>query len=285
MDTSSIFKNDLLELCGKKFYYSVREVDGPLDVFKPHAHNHYELYYLTRGRRNYFVANNIFTICTGDIILIPPGIIHKTTSVSSYGHKRILLNFVEEYFPKNIEEDISNLFSDYHISIPETKADEVDYIFKKLENEYNNTDEYSSEAIKNIMSELFIKLLRISKETINIKNKTGKYESKIKNTLELLKKDISANITVDYAAEVSGLSKSHFEKLFKELTGFTFIDYLNMQRLLKSQKLLAKTSKSITDIAFECGFNSSNYFTTVFKKYSGLTPLKFRKKENENIKL
>ena len=285
MDTSSIFKNDLLELCGKKFYYSVREVDGPLDVFKPHAHNHYELYYLTRGRRNYFVANNIFTICTGDIILIPPEIIHKTTSVSSYGHKRILLNFVEEYFPKNIEEDISNLFSDYHISIPETKADEVDYIFKKLENEYNNTDEYSSEAIKNIMSELFIKLLRISKETINIKNKTGKYESKIKNTLELLKKDISANITVDYAAEVSGLSKSHFEKLFKELTGFTFIDYLNMQRLLKSQKLLAKTSKSITDIAFECGFNSSNYFTTVFKKYSGLTPLKFRKKENENIKL
>ena len=53
-------------------------------------------------------------------------------------------------------------------------------------------------------------------------------------------------------------------------------DYLQRLRLESARSLLAETSRSVTDIAFEVGFNSSQYFSTVFLQYTGLTPSGFR---------
>ena len=69
MKTSSVFTNDMLELGEKEFYYSRRMVNGPFDVFKTHAHNRSELYFLLSGKRNYSSSyhpqNNLsFTIRT-----------------------------------------------------------------------------------------------------------------------------------------------------------------------------------------------------------------------------
>ena len=277
MKTSSVFTNDMLELGEKEFYYSRRMVNGPFDVFKTHAHNRYELYFLLSGKRNYFIKNKIVRVSRGDIILIPPHTIHKTTSVSRYGHERLLLNFTENFIEDSIREPVLSLFRDYCISVPEDCIGRITAVFDRIANEYENSAKHCEVMLKNLLTEIFIILLRTGEQTLKPNTLPSKTELKIKRVLNMLEDNISADITVDYAAQTATLSKSHFEKAFRELTGYTFIDYLNTRRLLKAQKLLIKTSKSVTEIAFECGFNSSNYFATVFKKQIGITPLKFRR--------
>ena len=65
---------------------------------------------------------------------------------------------------------------------------------------------------------------------------------------------------------------------FKENTGKTFVHYLTEYRIRCAEQMLAHTNRKSSDIAQDCGFNDSNYFSKIFKKETGMTPKEFRKK-------
>ncbi|TDE15219.1 helix-turn-helix domain-containing protein [Dyadobacter psychrotolerans] len=89
-----------------------------------------------------------------------------------------------------------------------------------------------------------------------------------------LKSDLSIQILADH----HHISESHFKKWFKEHIGITPMDYIQRKRIEKAKKTLCeKTDRRIADIAFELNFSSSQYFTTVFKKYAGITPLEYKR--------
>lgn len=73
------------------------------------------------------------------------------------------------------------------------------------------------------------------------------------------------------------MNTSYLSKFFKEQTGETFIDYMNMRRVMLAKKLLTETDATIQDITAKAGFTSSNTFIRVFKRYEGITPGQFRK--------
>jgi AraC-like DNA-binding protein len=73
------------------------------------------------------------------------------------------------------------------------------------------------------------------------------------------------------------MSESRFSRVFKEVVGIGYKEYLNSVRLNQANRLLLNTSQSVSDIAYACGFNDSNYFSTFFKKTNGMSPLEFRK--------
>jgi AraC-like DNA-binding protein len=79
-------------------------------------------------------------------------------------------------------------------------------------------------------------------------------------------------------SELSFLSESAFSKKFKAETGTNFSEYLIMLRISKAEKLLVSSNFSVTKISGMCGFQSSSYFTLMFKKYKGITPKKYRMK-------
>ena len=73
------------------------------------------------------------------------------------------------------------------------------------------------------------------------------------------------------------ISRSYLSKKFKAVTGFGFKEYIVNVRIKNACRLLLETNKSITDIAFECGFNDSNYFGDAFRHVKGVSPNKYRK--------
>ena len=80
-------------------------------------------------------------------------------------------------------------------------------------------------------------------------------------------------------AAQSGLSRTQFSEYCKELTGLTPIQYLMRCRVEQAARLLAERPEmSITDIAFACGFNSSQYFATVFRSATGCTPSEYARR-------
>lgn len=77
-------------------------------------------------------------------------------------------------------------------------------------------------------------------------------------------------------ARAAGCSRSRLFQIFRQSTGMTPADYIQRRRVEKVRILLTDSHRSITDIAFESGFSSSQYLCKVFKKYAGTTPRTFR---------
>jgi AraC family transcriptional regulator len=85
-------------------------------------------------------------------------------------------------------------------------------------------------------------------------------------------------VTVERLAAVAGLSVTGFKHTFREITGITPHAYLLRKRVERARTLLDGNKGSVTDIALACGFPSSQYFATVFKRIVGVTPSDLLKK-------
>jgi len=88
--------------------------------------------------------------------------------------------------------------------------------------------------------------------------------------------NLAARLSVTEVAREVCLSKDHFSKLFKHATGIPFTEYLGRMRTARGRSLLQVSSKRITEVAFECGFESISHFNRIFKRYTGVTPTAFR---------
>jgi AraC-like DNA-binding protein len=74
------------------------------------------------------------------------------------------------------------------------------------------------------------------------------------------------------------MSESHFMSFFKQVTGLSFMKYLNHYRVERAQALLTNTDESMADISQEVGFCDQSYFGTVFRKIVGTTPAAYRRR-------
>ncbi len=89
---------------------------------------------------------------------------------------------------------------------------------------------------------------------------------------------LEEELTLASVAQNVFVSKSYLSQMFKEHLGQNFTEYVNSQRLIKARRLLLTTDLKIDEIAEACGFFSSTYFSTVFKKNTHLTPRMFRQR-------
>jgi AraC-like DNA-binding protein/mannose-6-phosphate isomerase-like protein (cupin superfamily) len=84
-------------------------------------------------------------------------------------------------------------------------------------------------------------------------------------------------VKLDDLADYLYISSRHLTRIFKSEAGTSFNEYLQKQRIYLAAELLSNTDSQIKDIAFQTGFNTIQYFTTVFTKYIGKTPGNYRK--------
>ncbi|WP_284644036.1 helix-turn-helix domain-containing protein [Paenibacillus silviterrae] len=90
---------------------------------------------------------------------------------------------------------------------------------------------------------------------------------------------LSENIsTVDLAAHLY-MSPSYFSRSFKRMTGYNFIDYLNVYKMKIASKLLENTEATVEAVAAQLGYSDRTYFSKVFKRYVGVTPREYRSKQ------
>ncbi len=134
----------------------------------------------------------------------------------------------------------------------------------------NAASEYSIfDMIKyaNYMFDRISVLISEVKQTFTIVESAKKY----------IKQHYSENIDRDEVAKSVYLTPNYLSKLFNKETGLTIRDYINQLRIDEAKKLLNSTSKAISVIAMDVGFENVSYFSTVFKKYCGCNPDAWRK--------
>lgn len=101
---------------------------------------------------------------------------------------------------------------------------------------------------------------------------------RLKTLLQWLSAHYTEELRVADAAGVCSFSASHFMRWFRQMTGQSFIAFLNEYRLNAAAEALQTTDETILTIASRCGFENLSYFNRAFKAHFGMTPREYRKK-------
>jgi len=101
-------------------------------------------------------------------------------------------------------------------------------------------------------------------------------EKKVQELLTTLTSSCDQPWTLKQMAEQCGIQRTRINTVFQKLTGSTPMEYLSRLRMERAKTLLRETDIKVIDIAFECGFSSSQYFANTFKRAAGMTPSEYR---------
>ena len=100
----------------------------------------------------------------------------------------------------------------------------------------------------------------------------------IDHTLKYINENLTADLTLDTLSKEAKFSPIYFHKLFLASTGKRLREYVEEQRIKKAVELLVSSDKTLSEIAYECGFSSQAYFSTAFKRIKKETPRDYAKK-------
>ncbi|BFH24940.1 response regulator [Paenibacillus melissococcoides] len=132
------------------------------------------------------------------------------------------------------------------------------------------------------LSETFEDMSRKLYELIDFILNTIRLESKtmgpVTKGMEYMKLKLNRDISLLEVAEYVGVSPTYYSTLFRQESGYRFVDYLTRLRMEKGMDLLEKTDKTIAMIGEEIGYSNYRYFIKVFKDYCGMTPSQYRGK-------
>ena len=98
----------------------------------------------------------------------------------------------------------------------------------------------------------------------------------VRKAMDYLESNYANTITLNLVATYVHLSPAYLSRIFNEKTGVGFAEYLAQVRLKKAKQQLRMSTDTIDQIAAATGFNSSSYFSAIFKKHEGLTPSEYR---------
>ncbi len=251
------------------FLHDENQISAKHSISRPHYHPNFEIYFITKGNVTYFIDDKVYNVRAGDIVIIPDGVIHHTEYENGI-RSRLLINCSHRYIPASVRTEISSLL--YLYRNPNV-SDEILEIFKKIEKEYNSPDHISDNVIMLYTHLLFYVMERNRGSCIDVedhKRYTGE-------AVRYLKNNFTKKITLAQTAKVLSMSPEHLSRSFKKENGIGFNKYVNLLRLQKAEELLKITDKSISEIAEDCGFEDSNYFSLKFKELYGIPPKALRR--------
>ncbi|WP_298537043.1 AraC family transcriptional regulator [uncultured Algibacter sp.] len=184
-----------------------------------------------------------------------------------------LLNNLEELSFGNLDvyklriRDILNMLTNVSI---EAGGDTNSLISRNSKRDIAIQESSDPKEIRKIITSEAKVLSKILSET-TVKNN----DRLINQALQHLKNNFTEDLSVEQVAHKVGLSRTHFMREFKKKTGQTFNQYQTSLRIESAKKLLSH--KSVSETAYLVGYNTPNYFSTVFKKQTNLSPLEYQK--------
>jgi len=251
--------------------------------YELHWHSALEIIVPVESYYDVIAANTKYHLNPGDIIFIPPGELHEILPPSS-GKRFIFMMNISLISRLKGYVGIQTLMSHPLLITKELYPEIYNDIYQLLVQiriEYFQDSEYAELIIQSKMLEILIK---IGENHINSNDlfvdvrpyKQKEYVQKFNHTLEYIDSHYMEDISLESIAAMSGFSKFHFSRLFKQYTDYTFCDYLCFRRIKAAEELLTIPDFSITDVAMQAGFSSISTFNRLFKQQKGCTPSEYR---------
>lgn len=257
-----------------------------------HFHPEYEIYYLVEGERYYFIEKETYHVKAGSLVFINRNQIHKTASLDKNPHDRILLEIEEEpisdYFAFARTVSFPDFFAEHWgvLYLDEEERKKTEALLSAIVKEMQDKSLAYEFLILQKLSELLLLALRKRQKSPEASDRLpvqSPKHDKVQEVAGYLLSHYTEDESLDSLANRFFLSRSYLSRIFREVTGFTVNEYLNIQRIKAAQGYLKSSSLSITEISGSVGYESITYFEKVFRKYNDCSPLNFRKRYRSQV--
>ncbi len=232
--------------------------------------------YTARAGECYFVNTNVMTMkqrAEGSGRSLETG--HIFHPVLLYGHYG---SMIEQRFMLPVLRDHSLEVVVMH---PDTEAGKkfIRFIHQmtNLQDRLEYNDVNRIFMTRNLLSEAWLALLEEIRTNPSVHSRsTDDGSDRIRRMMTYINNHFPEKISLKDIADSAFIGKRDCIRIFNQNLSKTPIEYLTQVRIENAQKILAHTDHSITEIAAECGFSDSSYFTKVFRESCGMTPTVFR---------
>ncbi len=246
-----------------------------------HWHEEMEFIVVTRGQGIVTVRANRYEVHQGDILVIPPQMLHgiEQQQELEMEYFNILFRLTMLEGAEGGDEAVRQLYDPgFPVSVLLRRGTELNQLLAEhmqelIENRSERDSTYTLMIRSHLLAILYY--LLSTADIREAKVPSISYDS-LKPALQYIQEFYDRDITVHQAAELCCFSDSYFMKLFRELTGISFTQYLKRLRLEKAEALLRKGQR-VGEAAERVGFRNLSYFSRAFQSQYGVTPSQYRK--------
>lgn len=260
--------------------YGVRcNVNHTHGGFPLHHHNYIEIEYLAKGKIQHQVNGHQSVFTPGDCWCVDNRDLHAMTVLEPVEIHNISLDF--KGVPEAVGQMLSTLSFPMIGHIPQEKLPLLNELFEDLTFVTTQNTPFSKEKTVGYLL-ILLSLVAEYSTPLHQKPEQEGYQH-IAKALAYIRENYASPLTLPQVAKTVHLSPNYFSKLFTQMNGYGFLEYLNFVRISKAKELLATTEKGVTYIAYECGFGSFSTFSRAFKNQTGYTPTEYRKRKQKQL--
>lgn len=186
------------------------------------------------------------------------------------------LSMIEGHYLNDEHRDIidilSRLFYENHSKASSVIAELIHFLYSE------ESKPGSSQILRMGLRQLIILLIQArGKSEPTSQKKDEQLQNRLTYITQYIRFNLSDDLIIEDLAEKAHMSQSTFFRVFKSYFGQTPTEYINRERVQKAYQLLKIPEKSVADVCFGVGYNSTSYFIKQFKMHYGITPKQFKK--------
>ncbi len=247
-----------------------------------HLHNEIEIIKVNRGEILCFIDDKEIKLSEGDTFLIGKKVVHRLSffknnaevsyiQIDTDRYSEMLIPYTDYYLCTFINGEGIEKYKKFDAS------SEISIIFDGIKKELTEKQNSYENFIKAHIFHIIALMCRHKFFPDYSVMQSRKQIAKILPALRYAEENFMNEIIPEDACALINTDKYYFCKLFKKAVGGTFTEYVNFLRMYHAEKMLIDCDKNISEIAYECGFTSIQYFNRLFKKQKGITPTEYRK--------
>lgn len=263
-----------------------RQTTSQETVIPMHSHDFTEIIYCRQAQGvEYLVDSRRYRLQNGDVVFVPAGVAHRPLFP-----KRMTEDFVRDELwisnrflmdmGRRLPDDFLATRQNPHlIRTARTKCEHIGQLFSNGVQESENQQFRWENAVLGHSILLFVEICRalIDKEIPHVAEETSALFDRI---MAYIEQNLSKKITLSEIADTFFVSKSTINRVFQKYTGTSFYRCLTQRRLLAAQQLMLG-GMPLEKVSSEIGFSDYATFYRAFKSEFGISPLQYRKANQE----
>lgn len=238
-----------------------------------------EITYFIKGEQVYTIGQTNYTIKSGEVFITLPNELHSSGSYpkdkSLFYYLIINIHMLRKLL-FNEEESLILLDTLLTIKKRTFKVDPaLTELFETLLACGMSPSPFYKTRIRSLLCDLLLKVIEAKPSSFDSS------QNPMQKVLDYIDLHIYEDLTMSHLARIAHLSEGRFKANFRSYAGIPPREYILRQKIKHAKKLLKDETLSITHISYKLGFSSSQYFSTVFKRFTSISPIDYRNKQKQ----
>lgn len=244
-------------------------------VIRPHMHMQYEIMWFRSASGTYTINNQSFDITDDTLVYVAPLVLHEMQLLPGPGHQRFLFQYDESLLNElGVMTGEARKQGSAVLNLTGEEAERLQMLFTWLTQLREQMNRLADDVLRLLVRSIYDSLSR-SKDQLDVAENDNA-SGRVISLIRYIERNKVNSLSLEQAATRCKLSRSHFSRVFKEITNLKYTEYLLSRKISHALYLLSRTDLNITEIAYACGFTDTAYFCYKFRQALGVSPRTYR---------